>query len=1046
MSNKINSLYSTSAVGAIPGALIGATPKKSEKVYQSKEIYQTPAKGAYPATVTGVTAGKVKEKKEIKPPIVSLYKKTQWTRDLGKAILRAPQRFVASAFIQPAADIMGKKAEWTPKTKFEKTVFGEEPIVGLGEKTTDTFKQVYKANLEGGMNKTAALPLSLYGSALIVGGLGSLDITPFGSGGKKAIEEIALSKSPGRIAEILKDTFKISEEKIPGLATKLVNVKKVKEVESIISKIKPATKSLQPLTKSMPGKSLLQEGSQVMSKEIPKTGEQLAKETPDISYFYNINKLKISEKAKTALTNELDYAAKELEQTPIGETLKKTVGGKLTNKEVLNVAKQTNDVLERTVTRSQTVKSIAANINLRSKLAKMAQEKEGKIDKEFLELWAKDKAAGEDIARQLQARNIGANPEDAKISNIILDAIFKKAKSFDDVMKAAEGVDLNDPKQATELYRKFVKPNITDWMQLLQYNSMLSSPLTHIVNTASNLEGSLLITPIEKTLSGALDFIRAGITGTDRKYFAGEGASYLKGYMTSVGKAYQNVKNVMTGKDFIVNPDTRNIPMYTKGAGKVAETILSGQVKMLEAMDQFFMALTRGGVEKSLAYRATKMGKPLEDVSSKAFDEATYRLFRAVKNPQEGYVLGAIDAVTNGLSAIRNSNNPVAKLLARFALPFLRTPINLFKQGLEYSPFGLSTLLGASNKTEQLSKIIIGSTAALGGAMLLGQDRLTWAEPTNADEKAAFRAAGRQPYAIKIGDNWVSYAKLHPALAFNLALISAVDDSLKQRKLSEGQADTILNTFAKYGNFMADMSYAKSIGDFLGAVKGDSEKWSSYFSGYAQQLIPFRAMMGWINNIVDPVQRKVDTDASKLDQIFQTIMKQIPGLSSRVPERLGPNGQPIPNQNRLLNAITPNKVTTTVPGAEQSYTTGLENKKTGEAFRLQTKYIKDEATKIWGSIKGQPVANQVIELKKLIDNKTNPEVIQKVLDLSKGIELTQFDETTLLGLPIKARAIQIDKQVKSFNGDKEKISAYLHNLVNKKILTVETLKEMTKSQ
>jgi hypothetical protein len=346
----------------------------------------------------------------------------------------------------------------------------------------------------------------------------------------------------------------------------------------------------------------------------------------------------------------------------------------------------------------------------------------------------------------------------------------------------------------------------------------------------------------------------------------------------------------------------------------VVEKTLNFPLRLLEGMDIFFTTLTEGGLEKSLNYAAKKNILRSVDIAG----EAAQRVFRA-GGKEQGYVLNAVDSITNLIMAARNSDNPIVSTIAKFTLPFVKTPTELFKQGIEYSPLGLTTLLGAGNKTEQLAKMIIGSASAVGAATLLGQDRLTWAEPTNAKQKAEFRAAGRQPYSIKIGDNWVSYSKIHPAIAFNFALISAIDDGLKNKRLTESDAENLLSSFAKWGNFIADQSYLKNIGDFVAATKGDLGGYTKLFSNYPQQLVPFRALLSWVERLTDPVQRQVDPEGSILDRQMEQFMTQIPGLAQKVQPRKGPLGEPIENQNRFLNAFSPNRITTVEPSYESIF-------------------------------------------------------------------------------------------------------------------------------
>lgn len=658
------------------------------------------------------------------------------------------------------------------------------------------------------------------------------------------------------------------------------------------------------------------------AKEI---GEQAASGSPnpqpipkDVSAYYNVDRLKINDQGKQAIKDEIQKNGARLEQV---------VGKRLKHKEILDLAQESSEVLNKTVTREETAAKIAANLNLRREIAKTAMTGKIKDPKAFMDAWLKDKSIGEDIARQLEARKINADPKETRAIKAVLDSIYKQNKNTDEIAKAMEGVDFNDPKQMAEFYRKFVKANATEWIDALRYNSMLSSPTTHFVNISSNFQGTGILTPIEKTVTGMVDATRSALTGKPRQYAIGEGAAYAKGYYRNIATAAKRFISVMKGtKTFEYNPDlpvTSQMDLATSKGGRIVEKTLKYPTRLLEATDQFFSAMTEGGVESSLAYRASKGIGSADDVAQ----EAAKRLFRGeLHSAEQGYVLNAIDDVTGAISRLRHSDNPVTSTIAKFTLPFIRTPTNLLKQGIEYSPMGLMTLPGAQNKTQQISKLIIGTASAAGAATLLGQDRLTWGEPINAKQKAAFRAAGRQPYSIKIGNKWVSYSKLHPAFAFNFALIAAIDDAKKNQRLDDSEADNILGAFSKFGSFIADQSYLKNIGDFVGSVRGDAGGWSKLVGNYPQQLIPFRALMGYVERFVDPNQRQADPDGTFLEKQMQQITGQIPWLAEQdiyvggkrlTPiERRNQFDQPIKNSERAWNLISPNRITDVDPTHE----------------------------------------------------------------------------------------------------------------------------------
>lgn len=624
--------------------------------------------------------------------------------------------------------------------------------------------------------------------------------------------------------------------------------------------------------------------------------------------FFNVKKYNITPENQQILKNTVEE---------IKPKIQSVIGSKLSNKEIINQANQTSKILNSVVDRASTSAWEASLLKARQKLSSLAES--GTVDQDYIQTLLDVKSHATDIARKLQSFSIGADAKIASKKEMLISAVSEVEKDTSKILKAAEGVDFNNANQAAAFYRKFIKPSIGEWADTLRYNSMLSSPNTHINNAFSNAINTGLVAPIEKSITGGIDFLKSAITGKDRQALAGEGASYFKGYWSKLGEASHKFVDTVKGNQEIQNLDLRNIPVATEGVkGRVAGA-LNLPMKLLEASDQFFKTLTEGGETAALELRKSR-GINVGNIPTQATDNASYRLYRGeLHDPRQGTILNAIDDITALIQRARNSDNPVTSTVAKFTLPFVRTPMNILKQGIEYSPLGITTLPGAANKAEQVSKILIGSTAATATALLAGSGRLTWAEPTDPKGKAAFRAAGMQPYAVKIGDRWVSYSKLPPAISFNIALVAAIDDGIKNKKLTDSQAEGILSGIAKWGNFFADQSYLKNIGDIVSAAKGNVESMTNFVSNYPQQLIPYRAMLGWIERLTDPYQRAVDTNGNILQKQIQQMMTQIPGLAQQVPARTSPSGVPIPNQNRIINAISPLKVTNEVSDNKQLY-------------------------------------------------------------------------------------------------------------------------------
>jgi len=960
----------------------------------------------------------------------------------GADILRATPRAIASVGLEPAAGILslatGKdiKAEFKPQTGFEKALLGEAPIKGIFEQQKEA--QDLLQNVTGTKTDEGKLASGLF-AAPLVAGLTALDLTPFGGGGKSVIKglkkpaEEALLKSvaslhnpasanevwgllrAGKTAEATAKNPEVVQSFLQELKT--AAPKAAEKMASDLSKIAPPTSTV-PTPPVLP----LKEGAQKLpvSTEAPIEG---------VSYFYNTKRLNIPEEGKVALNKEIVNTGKLLEET---------VGKTLSNKEVLNLAENSSKVLDSVVTREQTAEKIAANLKLRQQIA--ASLESGKVDQSFIDLWIKDKAVGEDIARQLQARRIGADPKTASTIDTLLEGIYKINKNADEIAAAAKDVDFTNPEAVAKFYRTFVKPKASDWIDVLRYNSMLSSPTTQLVNIFSNFQGTGILAPIEKTLTGGLDAIKSAITGAPREYYAKEGLEFAKGYYSNLGKAASNFWDVMKGKKLSENIDIFQIPLTAGGKARAVENVLNFPSKLLEGADQFFTALTKGGVEKSQAYKIAKGAKPKETTA----EEAAYRLFRReLGSKEEGYVLDLIDFIPKKINEARVSKNPVIKWTAKLSFPFVNTGTNLFKQGIEYGPLGITTLAGNPRKLEQLSKTAIGTSVAIGVAALAASDRITWAEPANADQRNAFRAAGRQPYSVKIGDKWVSYSKLHPVLAWNFALVAATKDSLTNKRLSDDQADTALQIAGKYLNFFADQSYMKQVGNVVSAAKGDELAVTNLISNVPQQFIPFRALMSWVERATDPVQRQADPQGSLLEKQLQTLFAQIPGLAQTVPARLGPDGKPIPNQLPIFNALSPVRVTQENPEYAQAFQNILDINKITRNRSDETKAREKQAATLNEEFKNLPreeLDRRAAELKA-----SDPLLYKELQDLVKAEKLgITAEEKPLLRLQIgngeRAKFIKERLLDPAINNDER--NKIIKNLSDKGILTTEVFNQI----
>lgn len=253
----------------------------------------------------------------------------------------------------------------------------------------------------------------------------------------------------------------------------------------------------------------------------------------------------------------------------------------------------------------------------------------------------------------------------------------------------------------------------------------------------------------------------------------------------------------------------------------------------------------------------------------------------------------------------RFSNKNVAlTVLVEGVLPFKKTPINILRRGVEYSPLGFAETIAkrirglksdGSTREEDAGKLtasefVDGLASGLtGGGLLLTGMFLTamgWIAGGAGDDKEDkfAKLQGEQEYAIRIGGISYTFDWTAPAaLPFfvGVELMEALKKDYSDMPLRavfealENIAEPILNISFLDGlnNTLNSISFADNK---MGALIG------SVLTNYFMQAIP--AFLGHIARSVDPTRRRTYADKnSPLPESFQTayqkLFNKIPGLS-----------------------------------------------------------------------------------------------------------------------------------------------------------------------
>lgn len=636
----------------------------------------------------------------------------------------------------------------------------------------------------------------------------------------------------------------------------------------------------------------------------------------------NVNKLNLDEQGKTIV--------RKAETTEPRLTLKnKEIKKQANNAEARTIANQIDETANISAKDLKLRQEIVADTNEFMRLKNSGAD-ENTLLKQMKKIQQKSKVsrqAGTDIARQLQARNILAEETSTPMQKVfkLLDNAGVKESAY---IKDSVKVNWDNANSVTAFYRKYVPAKWHEWLDEYRYSNMLSSPNTQINNAFSNALQTAIVTPVEKTIAGGIDLIKSKLTGSEQKYFVRQGADYSKGYIKSLPDAVRNFKKALSGQTELTNLDLKRMPTSTSGISKIYTTPL----RLLEASDQFFKTLVKGGELESLK----RAGLSSEEALKKAEQSAEYRLFRQKFDPEgelgQGGLLKVWDSWNSKVENLRNAPG------GKWIVPFLKTPTNILKQGVEYSPAGFATAIGAKNPIEQLAKASVG-TAVFSVAYGMAESGLTtWDTPTNAKERAEFYDAGLQPYSVKIGDKWVSYSKLGP-LAYPIAMASAMKWA-KDNGLSDDKMVKAGTAMGGVLGFFADQSYMKGLGDIIDGVRGDEFKRDRAISNIPSQLVPYRSLQGWFARLLDPVYRK-STGENLGETVLNSIKSQTPFLSKTLPAYETPSGEPSRRQFPGVNAVSPLSITKEDKVKVINYNTQKEIRKQNRLVDLAKEELKE---------------------------------------------------------------------------------------------------------
>ena len=590
------------------------------------------------------------------------------------------------------------------------------------------------------------------------------------------------------------------------------------------------------------------------------------------------------------------------------------------------------------------------------------------LQKATMEQYMSQKALSGATAEAGRTLNIYRNTVKALQSrdSELMDAAIKKlgGREFtQDMAKKLASFAPDDVQGQYNFIRSLHKPKIRDYLEELWYNSILSGPVTHLRNTIGNTTNLAF-----ETISQPVSAIgkRGGAKESLNTFVGG-----IRGLQDGINKALYVLKSGYK-EESAVMLELRRTPAFKGKTG----TAINIPTRLLTAADELFRSVFKSrelyGKATEIAINEGNKGSALNNRIAQLIQEPTEEMLEAAsKYGARGVFQTAPDRATKALNNLTTQFSYKGLRPLKFVIPFIQTPSNILKQGLEASPAGFLRL-GRETVRERnmaIARATVGSLVLGGLATYALQGRIsgTGRNLTTAERDTLYRQ-GWQPNSIKIGDKWFSFQNINP-INLPLSLVGNAYEEFKQGKKPD--TASIATIALNIGNSLLDQSYLTGVSGLFSAFespKQEGEKWLN--RTIASFAVP--GAVAQTARMLKPQVYKTET--------LKEMIKQRAGLTKGLIPKRNVWGEPITGQRATGLPIFPTTETRSKLEQflkEKSVIVGFPGKTVGGHTLTNQEYdqylqtsgqkIRQEIEKRVGLWRGSPSAKVQDAIQKLID-------------------------------------------------------------------------------
>ena len=475
------------------------------------------------------------------------------------------------------------------------------------------------------------------------------------------------------------------------------------------------------------------------------------------------------------------------------------------------------------------------------------------------------------VERELAKFNEGLKKrgiEPLSLTNEMRQSIMAQ-KTPEGILKAVNAVYAQLSEQAPKTW--------VDKLNAWRYFAMLGNPRTQV----RNFVGNAVFYPVRKLKN----IVGAGMENATNRALQAFGKDPIERTKTltradEATKAFVK-EDWMKNKDALMNGGKFNPQSILRDSSSAFKSVPmqkmdKGLKNLMEATDGLALG---NAYRDSLAQYITvnKWTPEFLRSGTKAAGEALQKAQNYAAQEALKATYRDASSLANALNKVRNANS-VTKFALNSVLPFTKTPINVAKRGIEYSPIGVLTTtakniykavrygknaVNAVEVIDGLASGLTGSALVAVGAWLASLGILSGAQDDTQKANNYDRTLGKQEYSLNIGDWSYTIDWASPTVMPMMVGVELYDQFVKEGDDTKGALDKALNAITNVTEPVFNLSMLQGVMDAVRTFQQDSGAQFADIAlnaveSYANQFVP--TLFGQIARTIDPTRRSYTGD------------------------------------------------------------------------------------------------------------------------------------------------------------------------------------------